>query len=105
MALFERLLAAHPGAVRLEWLESLVSLLLGLGKGKRTLPHLELLAEKSDGQKRLRWQELLLYQYMEQGLKEKALGENMELSTTCAHLSTNSTGSRKLPSSFGPSPE
>ena len=73
LPLFERLLSAHPDKVTLEWRESLVSLLLDLGKERRALPHLEILAAQSRGDKRIRWQEVLLYQYISLGLKKKAL--------------------------------
>jgi tetratricopeptide (TPR) repeat protein len=70
---FNRLMAAHPEAISLEWKQTLVHILFALEKFKTALPWLEELAEKTQGEGRRQWQEMLLYQYLSLEIKQKAL--------------------------------
>lgn len=71
--LFQRLLKAHPHKIELPWKESLVQILFSLEKYQEALPHIETLAQKSVGNKKKEWQEILLSQYMMMQMDEKAL--------------------------------
>jgi predicted Zn-dependent protease len=73
LSVFNRLMAAHPEAISLEWKQTLVHILFALEKFKTALPWLEELAEKTQGEGRRQWQEMLLYQYLSLEIKQKAL--------------------------------
>ncbi len=73
LAVFNRLMAAHPQKVTLEWKQTLVHILFALEKFREALPWLEELAEKTQGEGRRQWQEMLLYQYLSLEMKQKAL--------------------------------
>ena len=73
LTVFERLMAAHPGAVTLEWKQTLVNILFALEKFREALPWLEELAAETKGDTRRQWQEMLLYQYLSLEMKQKAL--------------------------------
>lgn len=73
LTVFNRLMAAHPEAIALEWKQTLVHILFALEKFKTALPWLEELAEKTQGEGRRQWQEMLLYQYLSLEMKQKAL--------------------------------
>ncbi|MFO7911795.1 MAG: tetratricopeptide repeat protein [Desulfotignum sp.] len=73
LTVFERLMAAHPEAVTLEWKQTLVNVLFALEKFKKALPWLEELAAETKGDIRRQWQEMLLYQYLSLEMKKKAL--------------------------------
>ncbi|MBZ4658111.1 MAG: hypothetical protein JG766_34 [Desulfacinum sp.] len=73
IALFERLLAAHPQAVQPEWKEYLVHALLAANRPRRALPYIRQLAETYTGEKQMQWQEILLYQYVQLGMSAQAL--------------------------------
>ncbi len=66
-------MAAHPQKVTLEWKQTLVHILFALEKFREALPWLEELAEKTQGEGRRQWQEMLLYQYLSLEMKQKAL--------------------------------
>ncbi|MBU0991448.1 MAG: tetratricopeptide repeat protein [Proteobacteria bacterium] len=72
-AVFHRLLETHPQDIELEWKGSFVQVLLALSKSMEALPHIEELAEKTDGEKQKKWREMLLYQYMALNMETKAL--------------------------------
>jgi tetratricopeptide (TPR) repeat protein len=73
LTVFNRLMAAHPEAISLEWKQTLVHILFALEKFKTVLPWLEELAEKTQGEGRRQWQEMLLYQYLSLEMKPEAL--------------------------------
>jgi len=73
LAVFNRLMAAHPEAISLEWKQTLVHILFDLEKFREALPWLEELAEKTQEKGRRHWQEMLLYQYLSLEMKQKAL--------------------------------
>jgi tetratricopeptide (TPR) repeat protein len=82
LVVFERLMAAHPEAVTLEWKQTLVNILFALEKFRQALPWLEELAEKTTGDSRRQWQEMLLYQYLSLEMKKKALAYARYLTRT-----------------------
>jgi Tfp pilus assembly protein PilF len=71
--LFLILLDRHAGAIRPQWRESLVSALLEADRPKDALVHIEKLILAYSGKKRIQWQEILLYQYLNSGMERKAL--------------------------------
>jgi tetratricopeptide (TPR) repeat protein len=73
LTVFERLMAAHPDAVTLEWKQTLVNILFALEKFQKALPWLEELVAETKGDTRRQWQEMLLYQYLSLEMKKKAL--------------------------------
>ncbi len=73
LSVFNRLMVAHPEAISLEWKQTLVHILFALEKFKTALPWLEELAEKTQGEGRRQWQEMLLYQYLSLEMKPDAL--------------------------------
>jgi len=82
LTLFERLMAAHPEAVTLEWKQTLVNILFALEKYREALPWLEELAKETTGDSRRQWQEMLLYQYLSLEMKQKALAYARYLTRT-----------------------
>ena len=82
LTLFERLMAAHPEAVTLEWKQTLVNILFALEKYREALPWLEELAKKTTGDSQRQWQEMLLYQYLSLEMKQKALAYARYLTRT-----------------------
>lgn len=70
---FERILADHPGDVKLEWKETLVQIYFNLDRPRSALPYIEELAAQTTGRKKKQWQELLLNIYMTLNMKQKAL--------------------------------
>lgn len=73
LAMFERLLAASGGKMLPEWRENLVHALLGAGEGRAALPHIQALSEEYRGDKQTQWQEILLHQYLQLDMHDKAL--------------------------------
>lgn len=73
LAVFKRLMAAHPEAIALEWKQTLVHILFDLEQFREALPWMEELAEKTQGDGRRQWQEMLLYQYLSLEMKQQAL--------------------------------
>jgi tetratricopeptide (TPR) repeat protein len=82
LTVFNRLVAAHPEEISLEWKQTLVHILFDLKKFKEALPWLEELAEKTQGDGRRQWQEMLLYQYLSLEMKQKALACARHLTRT-----------------------
>lgn len=73
LAVFERLIQAHPDKIRLGWKESLVNILFSLERYSQALPILEELAAKTRNEPKKKWQEILLYQYLNLKMDKKAL--------------------------------
>ncbi|MBU1344189.1 MAG: tetratricopeptide repeat protein [Proteobacteria bacterium] len=73
LAIFNRLIKAHPDHITLSFKETLVNILFSLERYKDALPYLEQLAEKSGKDQQKNWQEILLYQYFSLGMNDKAL--------------------------------
>lgn len=82
LAVFNRLLADHPKEITLEYKETLVNILFSLEKYAQALPWIETLAEKSVEQKKKKWQEILLYQYLTLKMEKKALAYALFLTRT-----------------------
>ena len=70
--LFYRLMKNHPSEITLDWRESFVSILFAMDKNREALPYVELLAKGFTGEKRKKWQEILLYQYLDMKMTAKA---------------------------------
>jgi tetratricopeptide (TPR) repeat protein len=73
LSVWEYLLEAHGSEIKLEWKEALIRGCLAGKQPRRALPHIETLAEKTDGKKQKQWQEILLHQYLSLGMNRKAL--------------------------------
>ncbi len=71
--IFENLFALHPDAVKLEWKEHMVHALLAADQPRRALPFVQELAQAYTGDKQIQWQEILLQQYMQLNMQDKAL--------------------------------
>ena len=65
--MFQKLFGAHPDAIQSEWREIYVQALLSADRAEQAIPHLRDLAENASNDKRVRWQEILLNQYMRLG--------------------------------------
>ncbi len=70
---FDRLLRAHPQAIKPEWKENLVHALLAADKPRRALIYIRELADFYTGEKKRQWQEVLLHQYIQLEMKDAAL--------------------------------
>ena len=64
IVIFQKLIGAHPDAIRFEWREAYVQALLADNRVEQALPHLRELAENTTDGKRIKWQEILLSQYI-----------------------------------------
>lgn len=73
LAVFDRLIQAHPDKICLEWKESLVNILFSLERYSQALPILEELAAKTRDARKRKWQEILLYQYFSLKMEKKAV--------------------------------
>jgi tetratricopeptide (TPR) repeat protein len=65
IAAFDRLFQAHPNDIQPKWKEHWVHALLAGGQGRRALPVIQALIEQYTGDERVRWQEILIHQYMD----------------------------------------
>jgi predicted Zn-dependent protease len=65
IAAFERLSQAHPDQIQPKWKEHWVHALLAGGQGCRALPVIQALIAQHTGDERVRWQEILIHQYMD----------------------------------------
>ena len=72
IAAFERLLGNHPDQIKPAWRAHWVSALLSDGQARRALPHIRMLIDVYDGEERIRWQEILLYQYIQLNMHTQA---------------------------------
>lgn len=81
LAVFESFIQAHPDKICLEWKESLVNILFSLERYSQALPILEELAAKTRERKK-KWQEILLYQYLNLKMEKKALAFTRFLTRT-----------------------
>ena len=79
---FNRLIQQHPDKFSLERREALVSILFAMDKNLTALPHVEILAQKFSGDKKKKWQEILLYQYLQLKMEKKALAFGKTLTRT-----------------------
>lgn len=72
IAVFERLFAAHPDRIETPWKVHWVHALLADDQARRALPHIEALIAEVRGKERIRWQEILLYHYVQLKMTAKA---------------------------------
>jgi tetratricopeptide (TPR) repeat protein len=72
IAAFAKLFQNHADRIAPAWRENFVHALLSAGLARRALPHIRLLAEQSTGEKQVRWQEILLHQYIQLEMREQA---------------------------------
>ncbi|SMC39509.1 Tetratricopeptide repeat-containing protein [Desulfocicer vacuolatum DSM 3385] len=79
---FNRLIKKHPKSFSPAWRENYVSILFAMDKNKTALPHVEILAGKFTGEKKKKWQEILLYQYLNLKMSKKALAYGKMLTRT-----------------------
>lgn len=78
-AAFERLLHTHPQTFKLEWKEYYVHSLLAVNRFNEAIPLIREIVNVYDGEKRIQWQEMLLYQYMQHHKNKEALRYAEEL--------------------------
>ncbi|GAB6906148.1 hypothetical protein JCM12296A_19830 [Desulfosarcina cetonica] len=69
---FQRLFDHHPKAVTLTWKANFAQALLESDQPRRALPLLRDLATRSPMENRAKWQEILLFQYIQLNMHEKA---------------------------------
>lgn len=72
IAVFERLLAGHPDAIKPEWQAHWAHALMAGGQSRRALPVIQKLIATHTGEERVRWQETLLYQYIQLSMLPEA---------------------------------
>jgi tetratricopeptide (TPR) repeat protein len=72
IAAFDTLFNNYADQVRPAWRENYVHALLAAGLARRALPHMRILAERTTGEKQIRWQEILLHQYLQLEMLEQA---------------------------------
>ena len=72
IAVFERLFAAHPDRIETPWKVHWVHALLADNQARRALPYIGALIAEHSGKERIRWQEILLYQYVQLKMTAKA---------------------------------
>lgn len=65
IAAFERLMAAHPNQIKPEWKIHWVHALISDDQSRRALPFIKEIIAFSSGDERIRWQEILIYQYLQ----------------------------------------
>lgn len=70
---FYELMKRHPKEITLEWKESFFNILFAMGRNKEAIPVVETLSAQCKAEQRKKWQEILLYQYMDLKMDEKAL--------------------------------
>lgn len=72
IAAFEKLFQNHADRITPAWRENFVHALLTANLARRALPHIRLLAEHYSGEKQVRWQEILLHQYLQLEMHKQA---------------------------------
>lgn len=70
---FQRLFDNHPGQITLTWKAYFAQALLAADQSRRALPLLRDLATQSPVKTRAKWQEILLYQYIQLDMHAEAL--------------------------------
>ena len=84
---FDQLFERQTQQLPLAWQEHYVQALLAAGQGRRALPFLQDLVTATSGEARMKWQEVLLYQYLQLGMQSEALSYAKRLThenCTCA---------------------
>lgn len=71
--MFHLLMNHHPDNPPIQWKVSLVQVLLSLNKNREALPHIEEVIKKLNNPRKIKiWEETLLFQYINLGMREKA---------------------------------
>ncbi|BHH85850.1 tetratricopeptide repeat protein [Desulforhopalus sp. 52FAK] len=73
IAVFEKIIANHPNKMEPYWRENLVHALLSADRARLALVHIKLLIAGYEGEKKIRWQEILLQQYVLLDMGKEAL--------------------------------
>jgi tetratricopeptide (TPR) repeat protein len=79
LSTFERLFKEHADRIQPQWRENYANALLTAGHPHRALPLIKTLAEQSEGDKKIRWQETLLYLYLQLDMHRQALSYATDL--------------------------
>lgn len=82
LKVFNQLLNAHPDQISLAWKETYINILFSLERFREALPYLETLAETSAADKKKKWQEILLHQYLSLNMDQQALAYASALTRT-----------------------
>ena len=62
---FERLMAAHADQIKPEWKAHWVHALISDGQSRRALPYIKEVIAQTSGEEQIRWQEILIHQYLQ----------------------------------------
>ncbi|MCP4746315.1 MAG: tetratricopeptide repeat protein [Desulfobacteraceae bacterium] len=73
IAAFDRLINSHPDKIEPKWKQNLVHALLAANQPHRALPYIKELARVFTGEKKIQWQEFLLYHYLQMDMRAQAL--------------------------------
>ncbi len=73
LEVYDRLFSTHGDGAVVEWKEGQVRAMLSAGMASKALPLIEALAAQGTGDRRRKWQEVLLFHYVELKMPEKAL--------------------------------
>jgi tetratricopeptide (TPR) repeat protein len=79
LSAFERLFKEHADRIQPQWRENYVNALLAADRPHRALPMIKILAAQSEGDKKTRWQETLLYLYLQLDMHRQALSYATDL--------------------------
>lgn len=79
VAAFQRLFENHPDRITMQWREYFVQALIAADQPRRALPLIRKLTEQSSGEGKTKWQEILLYQYLQLDMRTEALAYATEL--------------------------
>jgi tetratricopeptide (TPR) repeat protein len=74
IAAFERLRQAHPQAMQPAWKEHWIHALLAGGQGRRAIEPMQARIAETSGAEQVRWQEILIHEYLELKMPTEAAG-------------------------------
>ena len=80
ISVFLKIFKDHPKVVTLRWKENYVRALIGADRSREALPLIQELAEKSEGETKRRWREMLIHQYLRLDMNAEALAYAVRLS-------------------------
>lgn len=72
IAAFEQLMTAHPDRMKPAWKSNWAHALINDGQSRRALPYIVELIDLCTGDQRTRWQEILVHQYLQLKMEDKA---------------------------------
>lgn len=76
---FQKLFENHPDQITPKWQEHYIQALMAGDQPRRALPLIRKLIEQSSGESKTKWQEILLYQYLQLDMRTEALAYATEL--------------------------